>query len=215
MTNELRERRQNPTAAEVNVIENKPIQPRKRGSQAAFIAKHQGRMDETSDQIVTQDGTGTAIHTRPGTMPLYKPTERSGWIPRLVSVSALPMLLKNGWLEFCPDCQDHHLDRQGQITTDPNACAARNPVAVRVCPVCGKRLYDNLNLNTAVIEEDDDPNVIKDDAYNASTPEQRTKLKSDLHLWIRHPEWAQANGVPPLPTAFKEMVDPGVTSKGT
>jgi len=63
--------------------------------------------------------------------------------------------------------------------------------------------------------EYDDPNVIKDDPYSTSTPEQRTKLKLDLHLWIRHPEWAQANGVPPLPAAFRDMVEQGATGKGT
>jgi len=217
MTNELKDRRANPTAAEVNVIENRPLQRKQKGSQAAFIARNAGRMDETSDQIVTQDGTGTAIHTRPGTMPLYKPTERNGWLPRLVSVSALPMLLKQGWQEFCPDCGQHHLDRKGNITTDPNSCAARVPVAVRICPVDGKRIYDNMSLSAAIAQDDyeDDPNVIQDDPYGASTPEQRTKLKLDLHLWVRHPEWAQANGVPPLPSAFKEMVDQLPASKGT
>jgi hypothetical protein len=202
--------------ATVDVVENpQEVRPRRRGSQAGLIARNSGRMDESSDQIITADGTGTAIHTRPGTMPLYKHTERNGWMARTVSVSALPMLLKNGWREFCGDCDDHHLDRQGRITTDPNACKARDAVAVRVCPVCRKRVYDNMSLTSAAIDEDEDPNVIQDDAYAVSTPEQRTKLKLDLHLWIRHPEWAQANGVPTLPAAFREMVDQGSTSRGT
>ncbi len=217
--NDVRERTN--SVASVDVIDS-PRQPvssrRRRGSDAALIARETGRMDSSSDQVTNSDGTGTAIHTRPGTMPLYKPTEKRGWIPRLVSVSALPMLLKNGWSEFCPECGDHHLDRNGIITTDPNACKAREPVAVRVCPVCpgGKRIYDNMALAAAIeADEDDDPNVIRDDAYNASTPAQRTKMKLDLHLWIRHPEWAQANGVPPLPSAFREMVDGAATAKGT
>ena len=215
--NELRARQSSPTNAAVDIIES-PKAPRKapKGSAAAFIARNQGRMDETSDQIVTQDGTGTAVHTRPGTVVMYKPTERNGWIPRTVSSSAMPMLFKQGWQEFCPDCGQHHLDRKGNITTDPNACSSRDPVAVRICPVDGKRIYDNLSLAQIIDEaEYDDPNVIKDDPYSTSTPEQRTKLKLDLHLWIRHPEWAQANGVPPLPAAFRDMVEQGATGKGT
>lgn len=201
--------------ASVDVIPTPEIPGRRRGSQASLIARNAGRTEETSDQIATADGTGTAVHTRPGTMPLYKPTERNGWIARLVSVSALPLLLKNGWQEYCPDCNEHHLDRRGKITTDPNACKARESVRVRVCPVCAKRIYDNMSLAAAVSTADDDPNVIQDDAYGASTPEQRTKLKLDLHLWVRHPEWAQSNGVPPLPSAFKEMVDQLPAGKGT
>lgn len=201
--------------ASVDIHETPELARRNRGSQAAFIARNAGRMDETSDQIVTADGSGTAIHTRPGTMTMYKPSERSGYIARTVSVSALPMLLKQGWTEFCPDCDGEHRDSKGKITTDPNACKAREPVAVRVCPVCTKRIYDNLALTEAIADEDDDPNVIKDDAYNTSSKEQRTKMKLDLHLWIRHPEWAQANGVPPLPSAFREMVDQGNTARGT
>ena len=208
MTNDIRERTgQNAT---VDIIETAqvPASPRKRrGSATTFIARNQGRTEETSDQIATSDGTGTATHTRPGTIPLYKPTERMGYIPRLVSVSALPMLLKQGWSEFCPECEDHHLDSKGNITTDPNACKAREPLAIRRCPVCGKRVFDNMSLATTAVDEDDDPNVIEDDAYSASTPAQRTKMKLDLHLWVRHAEWAQANGVPPLPTAFKEMTE--------
>lgn len=218
MTQDLKNRRENPTSAKVDVVENRPPPQRspRRGSAAAFIARNSGRVDETNDTITTNDGTGTATHTRPGTVVMYKPTERSGYIPRTVSTSAMAMLLKQGWSEFCPDCEQDHLDRNGNVTTDPNACSAREPVAVRICPVDGKRIYDTMSLNAAMVDDyEDDPNVIHDDPYAASTPAQRTKMKLDLHLWVRHPEWAQANGVPPLPSAFKELVDQLPAGRGT
>lgn len=219
MTSEFKERLGAPTKASVEErpIQNIQPQKRRRSSNQALIARTSGRMDESDDIVTTSDGTGSVTHTRPGTYVMYKPTERSGWMAKTVSVSAISMLLKNGWQEFCPDCNGEHVDRNGNITTDPNACAGREPVAVRICPVCRKRLYDNMSLDQAIkdIDDDDDPNVIHDNAYAMSDPTQRTKQKLDLHLWVRHPEWAQANGVPPLPQAFREMVDQGLTAKGT
>lgn len=224
MSQEFKDRLSNPNRASTDIIEHKPAATkaapnrRPRSSEAAVIAREANRREETAGRVTTEDGDGTVIHTRPGTMTLYKPTERNGWIPRTVSASAIGMLFKQGWQEFCPDCQGHHTDRKGNITTDPNACTARPGVAVRICPVDGKRIYDNMSLSAAIAEADDyedDPNVIHDDPYAASSPEQRTKLKLDLHLWVRHPEWAQANGVPPLPSAFREMVDQVPAGKGT
>lgn len=204
-----------PRTASVDLIQNPRPRQRTVSAQEAFIARNANREDSDSQQIVTADGAGTAVHTRPGTTIMYKPSERNGYIARTVSVSAIPVLFKQGWHDVCPDCNGHHVDRNGNATTDPNACAGRDPVAVRVCPVCRKRIYDNMSLAAMAQEENDDPNVIQDEAYNASTPEQRTKMKLDLHLWTRHAEWAQANGVPPLPAAFKEMVDQLPAGKGT
>jgi len=70
MTQDLKNRRENPTSAKVDVVENRPPPQRspRRGSAAAFIARNSGRVDETNDTITTNDGTGTATHTRPGTV---------------------------------------------------------------------------------------------------------------------------------------------------
>lgn len=189
-----------PRGASVSVVANGMA------SQTAFMAKNQGREDRTQETITTEDGTGVAVHTRPGTVVMYKPTERSGYMAKTVSVSAMPMLFHQGWQEFCPDCRDHHVDRNGAITTDPNACRARNPVGVAVCPVCSKRVYDNMTAKE-VLEPQNDPNVIDLDMSASSDPKTRLQQKMGLHLWVRHPEWAQANGVPQLPTAFRDMVE--------
>lgn len=186
---------------------NVSVQANTMHSQTAFMAKNSGRQERTEDTLTTADGTGVAIHTRPGTVVMYKPTERNGYMPKVASVSAMPMLFNEGWLEICPLCNDHHVNRNGDITTDPNACKARPPLGVAVCPVCAKRVYDNMTVRDVAVEEEADPNVVQLDIAGSSDPKQRLEQKMGLHLWIRHPEWAQANGVPQLPTAFREMVD--------
>ena len=207
MTNEVRTR----TAARVEIKAAPQVSRAAQGrrtpmQQAAFLARHQGETVElretSSDGITTQ-------HNRPGTMTMYKPTESHGYVPRTVSVSSLPLLLKQGWSDVCPDCGKEHLDRNGKPSTDPNLCSAREPVAVRVCPVCHKRIYDNMTPQYANTDDsiDDDPNVIKDETFTMTTPAERTRLMLDLHLWAKHPRQAQMMGRPSLPTAMKEVAD--------
>lgn len=212
MTNELPKRGGRPGAS-VKITQNEPRDAISR--HRSFAARNSDRFDESIDSVENADGAGAVRHSRPGTVVMYKPTERAGFIPRRVSVSAIDVLFRQGWQDVCPDCKGHHLDRYGNPSTDPNACSARDPVGVRVCPVCRKRVFDNMAMTGAMMAEDEDPNVIVDDAYASSDPAMRTKQKLDLHLWIRHPEWAQANGVPPLPSAFREMVDGAPRQAGT
>ena len=112
------------------------------------------------------------------------------------------MNLRNGWHSVCPDCS-------GQHSSDPNACPKRAPVAVRVCPVpsCGTRIYDNKVLGDVEATATVDPNVIKDDAYEVSTPASRTKAELDLHLWVKHARWAQTHQVAQLPAALRDVVE--------
>jgi hypothetical protein len=205
MTNERRAR-----------VEVLPVPKPNRGvsREQAFIART-SNVQATDEMQYSSDGvTGNVTHDRPGTVVMYKPSARMGFQARTVSASAVPMLFTQDWSDICPACQGHHLDRNGNPTTDPNACKAREPVNLRVCPVCRKRVYDSMQITEALMAESDDPNVITDESYGSSDPSTRTKQKMDLHLWVRHPEWAQANGVPPLPTAFKDMVETP-TQRGT
>lgn len=176
-------------------------------SAAVFMAKNEGSMVATVDTEKGEDGTPVVTtHTRPGTLIMYKPTETQGFVPRTVSSTAIGMLLKQGWGEHCPECGKDHLDKDGRASTDPNLCTARDPVAVRVCRVCQKRIYDNVRFSEDEVTENDDPNVIVDDTYDVSTPETRTVIMLNLHYWLKHPRQAQMMGVEPMKGALAEMV---------
>lgn len=191
------------TQASAEVVENPPVNH----SPEVFIAQNEGLTDNTVEQVGSEDGTVQVTHNRPGRVWLYKPTERNGWVPRQVTASSIGPNLKNGWREFCGDCNQHHIDKKGNISTDPNLCSARDPVAVRLCPVCDKRIYDNTRFEQ--IEDDgSDLNVIREEnLYEQSTGASRTKRSLEIHLWVRHPLWAQMHDVPPLPAALRDMVE--------
>jgi hypothetical protein len=116
------------------------------------------------------------------------------------------MLLTQGWHEFCPDCNSRHIDKNGNESTDPNLCTARDPVAVRVCRVCTKRIYDNQGFRFEGQMGAADPNVIEDDVYTVTTPAERTAASLNLHYWVRHPRQAQMMNLPPLPEQLRDMV---------
>lgn len=209
---EARKRRENPTQASVEIVENPAVVPdQKIGRDPnVLIAQEFGRVEQTVSQFRQEDSDQPVrtTHKRPGTMVMYKPMENGNYAPRTVTVSALPLLVRQGWTEVCPNCNAAHIDKKGNHSSDPNLCGVAAPTAVRVCPVCGKRIYDNRRPPTAEeLGVDDDPNVIRDERYaQASTPELRTKASLDLHLWVRHPRWAQTNNVPPLPTALGQLI---------
>ncbi|KKN27942.1 hypothetical protein LCGC14_0859320 [marine sediment metagenome] len=174
-----------------------------------LIAEHEGRM--VQDESEDGDGVVTT-HTRPGTLVMYKPTETQGYTPRTVSGSAVRLLLRQGWREVCPDCNKRHVDKNGKDSTDPNLCSAREPLAVRVCRVCTKRIFDNRRFTFDGKMGGDDPNVIEDEAYDESTPEERTKASLNLHYWVLHPREAQMMNIPPLPTALRGMAETGASN---
>lgn len=190
-------------SAKVEVTQNAPIT-----EDMVFQAEHEGRRRRTVEDIPDADlqganyAGGTVEHTRPATVVMWKPTPL-GFFPRVVSASAIGHNLRNGWRSACPDCHSQH-------SADPNTCPNREPIAVRVCPLveCRKRIYDNAVKSGATGDDyADDPNVINDDAYEGSTPASRTKRLLDMHLWLKHPRWAQLHNVEPLPTALREIVE--------
>lgn len=188
-------------------VEMQDVELEPDASSAVFSAKNSGGMVRSVDQAKGEDGSPvTTTHTRPGTLTMYKPTEGQGYAPRTVSVSAIRILLSEGWSEHCPECGKDHIDKDGNPSTDPNLCSAREPVALRICPVCQKRIYDNVRFTERAEATDGDPNVIQDEAYAASSPEERTKVLLNLHLWVRHARQAQMMNVPALPAALQEMV---------
>lgn len=189
-------------AASVDTVENTPVGD----DPTVFIAEHEGKRETITETAAGEDGTPvTTTHNRSGRMVMYKPFS-GGYAPRTVSTSALTQLIRQGWKQFCPDCESPHLDKNGQHSKDPNLCKARPPVAVRVCPVCQHRIYDNTTVDEAAASADDDPNVIQEAAYTTSDGASRTKDALDVHMWRWHPRQAHEQGVPSLPSALKDMV---------
>ena len=131
---------------------------------------------------------------------MYKPDGHGHYSPRIVDANAIPQLLENGFRPTCPECNGHH-------GANPNDCPARDPVAIRACPVCGKRVYDNMDLNPVQIEDEGDPNLIIDDSYASSTPATRTKVLLDMHIWAKHPQSARIMNLAPLPEPSDEMLN--------
>lgn len=145
------------------------------------------------------------------TVTMYKPTP-NGWMPRRVPIGSIAMNLAQGWRTTCGDCGGLH-------GADPNECPDRAATALRLCPVCGKRIYDN-RVTTGVDPHLSDANVIQDDAYRASTPASRTKAALDWHIWNRHPQEAREMGLAALPEAPRLSVPealqgPAMPPKGT
>jgi hypothetical protein len=173
-----------------------------------FMAQNTEKMERTVEDIyratgeaAQADAGGSVVHSRPSRVTMWKPTPQ-GYFPRTVSSSAstINMLLKEGWHAQCPDCGGQH---GGGV----NDCPRRAPVLFRPCPVCGKRIFDNLANLFQAADEDDDPNAIHDEQYSTTTPASRTKIQLDTHLWTRHPRQAQMLNVDPLPVALREMVE--------
>lgn len=138
---------------------------------------------------------GVVTHTRPDTVTMYKPTPQGKKIiytARQVPVTSIQVNLLNGWRAHCPHCGGDH-------GAELNACPALEPVKYRICPICGKEVGDT-RVSTGYVEseEDDNPNVIRDDAYASTTPEMRTKAALDLHIWRRHEQEAREMGLPAL-----------------
>lgn len=140
------------------------------------------------------------MHSHSARVVMYKPDGRGHFSPRIVDANAIKQLMENGFRPSCPECN-------GQHGTNPNECPGRDAVKMRECPVCGKRIFDNMDLLPTAPSDQDDPNLIRDDAYLSSTPETRTKVLLDTHIWAKHPQSARIMNLTPLPEPSKEMLE--------
>ena len=173
-----------------------------------FLAQHDPmgtiRTTESLQQMGVAVAEGTAAtmtHQRAEFVTLYKPTEY-GYFPRKVPVTNMAMLLKAGYLPQCPDCGGH-------CGTDENSCPGRDKRHFRVCPLasCGRRIYDHPPKTTAE-QDESDPYMIRDDAYEQSTPELRLRAAMDAHIWSRHPSLGATMGIGSrLPPKLREVVE--------
>ena len=173
---------------------------------AFFIAQNAGVKETTriSTQGLSSDDPtlgGEVEHSRAGTLIMWKPSPQ-GYFPRTVDRNAISQLLSQGWKQHCPECGGDH-------SADPNTCPNREPIAVTRCPVpgCRKRIYDNMALSIEEEGDEDDPNMIRFDQYENSTPQSRLQLQLNFHMWTRHPQQAMMRGVAPLPSALREIVE--------
>lgn len=154
------------------------------------------------------DVSGGVTEQRQETFTLYKKMSY-GWKPTLVRGGAVDECIKSGSFRFeCGDCGGH-------CGLDPNSCPGRKPLPFRRCPVagCGKKVYDTLDVDLGGTEEEETPGEIRDEAYAASTPETRTKVKLDQHIIAFHPSEAQRLG---LVTAQSQVPapSPGPVAQG-
>jgi hypothetical protein len=152
----------------------------------------------------TQAGAARIEHVGPGRVLMWKPDENDPGLyhPRTVSESAKVVNLQNGWKAKCPACGTNH-EASPYPPNDPNSCPAREMVAVRICPICGKRITDNLIREQYGGLDADAPDALMliEDEKSVSTPTSRTRVQLDRHLWTFHPRSAEMMGRPPLPTA--------------
>lgn len=179
--------------------------PRIISDEEAFLLENSGDV-RSIERFRDESNVGEAmiIHTHPGRVMMWKPGADGHYTPRTVSESSKALNLQNGWQIKCPDCNTNHEDSP-YPPGDPNACPAREPVAFRVCPVCGKRITDNLITSQHDVPDDaPDAGMAIRDEVSVSTAESRTRVQLDRHLWQFHPRSAEMMGRPPLPSAARQ-----------
>ena len=134
----------------------------------------------------------TVTHSSPGLRRAYKPTPL-GYMPRNVSASNLPMLIRQGWLAACPDCGRANCGVDGNL----NDCTGRPNRAYRTCPIdtCGYQIWDPLPIGVVAVDRAADPNEIKDGLADQSTPASRTEALWRAHILGYHPQEAPTYGV--------------------
>ena len=167
--------------------------PRAMSAEEAFLLEESPGISTT--ESLSQDGQNATItHNRPGRVLMWKPSAGGRWSPREVSNSQRSQNLRLGWKIVCPDCGTNH-EQSPYPPSDPNSCPANEPVAVRLCPECGHRVFDN--RISAEREPSDDPNVIVDESDVATTKEGRTRIAMNWHMWAVHPQQAEMRGIRP------------------
>lgn len=158
------------------------------------VTKDSGRSAKAGDSV-------TVTHAHPKNVVLYFNTEH-GWVGREVPGQLLGELLRSGARDTCGDCEGDCYpgrDGNGQVISSINACPARDKQrAIRQCPVCGRMVPDPRGKNTNQQRErisPNDPNLIEDDSYGASTPASRTDGLLKIHIATFHKADAAAYGI--------------------
>ena len=173
-----------------------------------LLAKARSAQPEDSvDEFVDDDTKAAKAGVRVarsgyGTLPVYKLTP-SGCTRIKVAVQSIhEVLLSPNYSATCFDCdQDDCCAGAGDTIND---CPGRPARKFRICPVnsCRKKVYDSQPTGRYASDDfnhgdraQDDPNAIKDDTYETSTPETRTKAAMDMHIIGFHPTEAMTMGL--------------------
>lgn len=183
--------------------------PRAMSAEEVFLNQDIGNLIEDFDVNLDSD-QATGTHTRPGMVQMWKPSgDGRTYTPRMVPEGNRAINLKNGWLPWCPDCRTNH-EASPYPAKDANSCPAREMIAVRVCPVCSKRISDNMAWVEKATSNEDAPDaafILRDDSLT-STPESRTRMQLNIHLWTFHATQARLMGIPPIPQQFSNPALP-------
>lgn len=137
---------------------------------------------------------GTVSHTTPGLVQVYKRQANGTWQPRNVPVKNLSDQFRQGARANCPLCNTRTCDGM-------NGCAGKEKVAVILCPVCSKVLYDNPGAAEAagqrrlLSEANREMLVEGGEDDSLTTPQARLRAKRDRHIVAFHPEEGMAMGL--------------------
>lgn len=135
---------------------------------------------------------GTIQHTTHSKVRVFKRMNNGHWAPRLIPRQNLTSALKNGFRASCPECGSN------TCTGRPNECSGQMNIKFRRCPQCGKKIHDDPVIYASQFmgkSGNSEEEEIQDDAYEASTPESRTKAFLDRHILAYHPAEAGFLGV--------------------
>ena len=168
-----------------------------------FLAQ-QSEPSETTENFSASDGTPPAVvtHRSPfGRVIMWKPMENGQYAPRVVSETSKMINLRNGWKIACPECHTNH-EASPYPIGDPNACPARAPIPWMACPVCGKRIFDNVLTSVTqapVGMAPDAESFVEIEQTELTTPAERLRYGYHRHMWYAHEQQAQMRGLPQLP----------------
>ena len=185
-------------------------QIRKIGPEEEFRNRTLGRTRSGSEALTTADGEANIDYTGPERVLMWKPVlndnlEIRDFVPRVVPSTRVLLNQAEGWRSTCPFCNTNHEDSDLPIS-DPNACPAKEKVAVMLCPVCGDRQTDDrvpVSREAVTVEGEE---VLVADFDSLATPQERLQQKLRIHMWMRHPARAEMSGLPELHGSLGEAV---------
>lgn len=176
------------------------VRARAPSAEEVFIDQHDNTVSTRREMMTGSDGESLNFtHTTADLVVLYFPVTW-GWESREVPSTNMKMCIAAGARIHCGDCNK-------SCSPDPmnpqyNNCEGRPKFQARRCPECSRLIYDfgarsvNADLlsdaSAGRLEEVTDGVLIANDDYARATPETRTKVALDAHIFRYHPSLALA-----------------------